>query len=109
MDWVAAIAGALLFLSIGLELLAHQFFGRTSLATLLLAIYLSFWSFVLGVAFVVVLALRWLLLMWRRLRAARVSLRQDSLAGLQQWPLEQPERPGHLVNACEAHDDYHHK
>ena len=79
-NWVAASAAALLLVSAGLELLAHQFFGQTSMATLLLAVYLGFWSFVLGIIFVFVLALRGLLAWWR-LRAAGETVHRDSVSG----------------------------
>lgn len=80
MNWLVVGAGAVLLISAGLELLAHQFFGQTSMATLLLAVYLGFWSFVLGIIFVFVLALRGLLAWWR-LRAAGETVRRDSVSG----------------------------
>ena len=58
--WLAVAVGGLLFISLGLELLAHQMFGQTDVVTLLLALYLAFWSSVLGIAGFLVLSIRWL-------------------------------------------------
>ena len=58
--WLAVAVGGLLFISLGLELLAHQAFGQTDVATFLLALYLAFWSFALGIAGFLVLSIRWL-------------------------------------------------
>jgi len=66
--WATGIVGGLLFISLGLELLGQQMFGRTDLGTLLWALYLGFWSFVLGTIGFLVLAARWLAA-WRRVRA----------------------------------------
>ena len=50
----------MLLISLGLELLAHQIFGQTDVSTLLLALYLAFWSSVLGVVGFLVLSIKWL-------------------------------------------------
>jgi hypothetical protein len=59
--WLGGLVGGLLFAGLGLELLAHQTFGPTDVATLLLAIYLATWFSVLGVAGFLVLSIAWLL------------------------------------------------
>jgi hypothetical protein len=59
--WSTGIVGGLLLLSLGLELLAHQVFGQTDLGTLLWALYLSFWSYALGVTGFLLLLIRWLI------------------------------------------------
>jgi hypothetical protein len=74
--WPTTIVGWLLLISLGLELLAHQVFGQIDLGTLLWALYLSFWSFVLGTAGFLLLAVRWLL-EWRHLRV--MSCRHESI------------------------------
>jgi hypothetical protein len=81
--WQAVVVGGLLVTSLGLQLLAHQTFGQTDVATLLLALYLAFWSSVLGIAGFLLLAIRWLS-EWRRTRVGRTagwehheSLQQD--------------------------------
>jgi hypothetical protein len=59
--WLGGLVGGLLFAGLGLELLAHQTFGPTDVATLLLAIYLATWFSVLGVAGFLILSIAWLL------------------------------------------------
>ena len=44
---------------LGLELLAHQTFGQTDVATLLLAVYVAAWLSVLGIVGFVILAITW--------------------------------------------------
>ncbi|MDF0668480.1 MAG: hypothetical protein P0119_20720 [Nitrospira sp.] len=68
--WPTGIVGLLLFLSLGLELLAHQVFGKTDLGTLLWALYLDAWSFVLGTLGFLLLAVRWFV-EWRHIRASQ--------------------------------------
>jgi hypothetical protein len=57
--WPAGTVGGLLVVGLGLELLAHQTFGRTDVATLLLAVYLAAWLSVLGIVGFVILAITW--------------------------------------------------
>lgn len=71
--WLPGIVGGLLLISLGLELLAHQVFGQTDIGTLLWALYVSFWSFVVGVAGFLFLAARWLI-QWRHDRANPVTM-----------------------------------
>ena len=52
--------GGLLITGLGLELLAHQMFGPTDVATLLLALYLAFWFSVIGIAGFIILSVAWL-------------------------------------------------
>lgn len=65
--WLAGTVGGLLLISLGLELLAHQTFGQTDVATLLLAVYLAFWFSMLGILGFVLLAIAWLVTPKRRL------------------------------------------
>ncbi|HEX2055920.1 MAG TPA: hypothetical protein VHF07_05475 [Nitrospiraceae bacterium] len=58
--WPAGTVGGLLLVGLGLELAAHQMFGQTDVATLLLAVYLGFWFSVLGIAGFLVLSTAWL-------------------------------------------------
>ena len=88
--WLAAGAGASLVISVGLELFAHQLFGQTSLATFILAIYLGFWSCVLGIFGVLILSLRWLL-EWRRERGNRAAITRYAPA---EPRLRRPTKPG---------------
>lgn len=66
-EWPTGIVGGLLFISLGLELLAHQVFGQTDVGTLLWALYLGFWTFVLGATGFLILAVQW----WVEQRQAR--------------------------------------
>lgn len=58
--WFAGAVIALLLLSLGFELLAHQVFGPTSMAVMLLSLYLGVWGAALGIAGFIVLSIRWL-------------------------------------------------
>ena len=49
LGWFAGVVGALLLVGLALELLAHQVFGPTDVATLLLAVYLAGWFSILGI------------------------------------------------------------
>jgi hypothetical protein len=60
LGWLAGTVGGLLLISLGLELLAHQTFGQTDVATFLLAVYLAFWFSMLGILGFVVLSIAWL-------------------------------------------------
>ena len=59
--WFGGAVGALLLAGLVLELLAHQMFGPTDLATLLLALYLAGWFSILGIVGFLILSLVWLL------------------------------------------------
>jgi hypothetical protein len=61
--WPTAIVGGLLLISLGLELLARQVFGQTDVGTLLWALYLGFWGFVLSTTGLLLLVIRWLILL----------------------------------------------
>lgn len=74
--WPAIAVGGLLVITLGLELLARQTFGQTDVATLLLALYLAFWSSVLGIAGFLLLSIRWLVA-WRRPRIGRTTGLED--------------------------------
>jgi hypothetical protein len=58
--WLAGTVGGLLLTGLGLELLAHQVFGQTDVATFLLAAYLAVWFSALGILGFVTLAATWL-------------------------------------------------
>lgn len=89
-EWLAGIVGGLLLISLGFELLAHQVFGQTDVATLLWALYLGFWSSVLGVTGFLVLAIRWLVA-WRRVRASRMAMNRLSSTESKGNRFEEPE------------------
>lgn len=71
--WPTGIVGGLLLISLGLELLAHQVFGQTDVGTLLWALYLGFWSSVLGTIGFLFLVIHWLIA-WQRVRADQAAM-----------------------------------
>ena len=71
--WPTGIVGGLLLISLGLELLAHQVFGQTDVGTLLWALYLGFWSSVLGTTGFLFLVIHWLIA-WQRVRADQAAM-----------------------------------
>ena len=66
LGWLVGIVGGLLLISLGLELCSRQMFGPTDVGTLLWALYLGFWSFVLGTTGFLLLAVQWVI-EWRRI------------------------------------------
>jgi hypothetical protein len=88
--WPAGIVGGLLFISLGLQLLAHQVFGQTDVDTLLWALSLGFWSFVLGTTGFLLLAVRWLV-EWRRFRVNPVTMNRLSSTESKSSHFEKPE------------------
>ena len=95
MGWVAGIASLLLFISAGLELFVQQTLGHNSVATVLQALYLAFWSYVLGLGVLLFLAVQWLV-EWRRVRVKRAAMSRDAHAGPRSRRLEKPEMEGPL-------------
>ena len=87
--WPTGIIGGLFLISLGLELLAHQVFGQTDLGTLLWALYLSFWSFVLGATGLLFFIIRWLMA-WRRVRADQVVMHRDGSTEPKDCRFEKP-------------------
>jgi hypothetical protein len=87
--WLAGSTGTLLLISIGLELLAHQVFGKTDVATLLWALYLAFWSCVLGIVGFLILSISWLMDWWC-VRTNRVAMSRNSTTEPRQQDLEKP-------------------
>lgn len=74
--WLAGTVGGLLLISLGLEFIAHQVFGETDAATLILTLYLAFWISGLGVIGFLVLSIRWFV-EWRRGRMDRTAHLED--------------------------------
>ena len=90
MGWVVGSASLLLLLSAGLELFVQQTLEHNSVATVLLALYLALWSYVLGLGVLLLLAM-WCLVEWRRMRVKRAAMNSDSSAGPRSRHFEQPE------------------
>jgi len=68
----------MLFLfSAGLQLFTHYASGRASVASMLLAVFLAFWSYVLGIAGLLFISVRWIR-QWLRERDARAAMSGSS-------------------------------
>ena len=89
--WLAGTVGALLLISTGLGLLAHQMFGQTDVDTLLWALYLGFWTSVLGIVGFLVLSIRWLIDWWR-VRTNRAAMKRLSSGGSKRRHFEKVEQ-----------------
>ena len=73
--WV--VVSLLLLISAGLPLFAWQALGQVSVATILLALYLATWSYVLGLVGLLFLSVRFLV-NWRRVRLTRTTMSPQS-------------------------------
>jgi hypothetical protein len=88
--WIVGSASLLLLISAGLELFVQQTLGHNDVATVILALLLALWSYVLGLGVFLVLAV-WCLVEWRRVRVKRAAMSSDASAGPRSRHLEQPE------------------
>jgi dolichyl-phosphate-mannose--protein O-mannosyl transferase len=88
--WVVGSASLLLLISVGLELFVQQTLGHNSVATVILALFLALWSYVVGLGVLLFLAI-WSLVEWRRVRVKRAAMSSDSSAGPRSRHLEKPE------------------
>jgi len=95
MGWVAGIASLLLLISVGLELFVQQTLGYSSAGTVILALFLAFWSYVLGLGVLLFLAM-WCLVEWRRVRVTRAAMSRYASAEPRSRRLEKPELEGPL-------------
>jgi len=94
MGWVVGSVSLLLLISAGgLELFARQAYEQVSVATLLLALFLAFWSYVLGILGLLFLSVR-RLISWRRVRVTRGAMNRYAPAELRSRYLEKPEPEG---------------
>jgi len=100
MGWVGGGVSLLLLLSAGLELFVQQTLGDHSVATVILALYLAFWSDVLGLGVLVFLAVWWLV-EWRRVSVKRTAMSGDASAGPRNQQLEKPELRKPQFNSIE--------
>ena len=91
MGWVVGSVSLLLLISAGgLELFAQQTLGQTSVATILLTLFLAFWSYVLGLVGLLFLSVRWLV-SWRRVRVKRGAMSRYAPVEPRSRYLEKPE------------------
>ncbi len=75
--WRAGAVGILLLISAGLELLAHQVFGQTDVDTLLWALSLGFWTYILGFSGFLILSVQWFVRR-RRVGTSQTAMNQSS-------------------------------
>ena len=96
--WVVGGASLLLLLSAGLELFVQETLGHHSVATIILALYLAFWSDVLGLGVLLFLAVWW---------ATRVvkltAMSSNASAGPKSQLLEKPGSRNPQGNATLGH------
>ena len=96
MEWVLGSAGTLLVVSAGLELVVRLTFEHFSLTTVLLALSLAAWSFVLGMSGLVLISVWWLV-GWMRERGNQGPLSRDASAESRSYRFEKPELEGHQM------------
>jgi len=89
MRWMIGSVSMLFIISAGLELFVRQAFRQASVATILLALSLASWSYVLGLVGLIFLTVWWLL-RWRSVRIQRAVMREHSPAELSRRPVENP-------------------
>ena len=94
MGWVVGSVSLLLLISAGLELFVQQTLGHNSVATIILALFLAFWSYVLGLVGLLFLSVRWLV-SWRRLWVKPAAMSRYSPAESRSRRLEKLELRDH--------------
>jgi len=88
--WIVGGASLLLLFSAGLELFVQQTLGHDSVATVILALSLAFWSSVLGLGILVFLSVWWLVALgWMWVKRAAMS--SDASAGSRSQHLDKSE------------------
>lgn len=91
MGWFVGSVSLLLLISAGgLEFFARHVLGQANVATLLLALFLAFWSYVLGIAGLLFLSVWWLV-GWLRVGVQPVAMNRYASAELRSRRLEEPE------------------
>jgi len=89
MGWMIGTVSLLFLISAGLELFVRQMFRQASVATILLALSLARWSYVLGSGGLIFLTVWWLL-KWRSLRIQRAVMREYPPTEPGRRPVENP-------------------
>ena len=89
MGWMIGSVSILFLMSVGLELFVRQAFRQADFATILLALTLASWSFVLGLVGLIFLTVWWLS-SWRSARIKQAVVSQDSPAEPSRQPFDNP-------------------
>jgi hypothetical protein len=93
-EWVIGSAAVLLLLSAGgLTLLAQHAYEQGNVAGVLLALHLAFWSYVLGIARLVLFPI-FRLIDWLRMPVKRQSMSRSAFIEPGRRNVEQPEMEG---------------
>jgi len=87
---VGSVSLLLLISAGGLELFAQHALGQASVATLLLTLFLAFWSYVLGIVGLLFLSVWWLM-GWLRVQVQPAAMNRYAPAELRSRRLEEPE------------------
>lgn len=89
MGWMIGSVSLLFLISVGLELFVRQAFRQANIATILLALSLASWSYVLGLVGMIFLTVWWFL-RWRSVRIKRAVMREYPPAEPSRRPVENP-------------------
>lgn len=89
--WVVGGASLLFFISAGLELFVQRTLGHSSVAIVILDLFLAFWSYVLGLGLLLFLSV-WCLVRWHRERVTRLAISRYAPAEPRSRGLEKPEQ-----------------
>ena len=87
--WVVGSASLLLLLSAGLELFVQRTLGQSSVAIVILNLFLALWSYVLGLGLLFFLSL-WCLVRVRRVRLARAAMSRYPATESRNQGIEKP-------------------
>ena len=100
--WVVGGASLLLLFSAVLELFVQQRLGHHSVATVVLALSLAFWSYVLGLSVLLFFAVWWLV-GWGRARVKQGATSSEASARQRNRSLEKPESREPQQNSAIGH------
>jgi hypothetical protein len=84
----------LFFISAELELFVQRTLGHSSVAIVILDLFLAFWSYVLGLGLLLFLSV-WCLVRWCRERVTRLAISRYAPAEPRSRGLEKPEQDVH--------------
>jgi hypothetical protein len=92
--WIVGGASPLLLISAGLELFVQRTLGHSTLAIVILDLFLAFWSYVMGLGLLLFL-LVWCLVRWRRVQLTRAAMSRYTPAEPGSQSLEKPGQEAH--------------
>ena len=92
--WVVGSASLLFLISAGLELFVQRTLGHSSVGTVILDLFLAFWSYALGLGLLFFLSVGWLV-RWRRVQVTRGAMSRYTPAEPRSRGLEKPGQEAH--------------